>query len=62
VPSSKVSLASYEPSEFGCRQILDDLLSNALKFIPAGGIVLAHNAGDAVVTVRDSVADGSIEV
>ena len=39
------------------RQILDNLLSNAMKFTPAGGTVelsLAQKAGDAVVTVRDS--------
>ena len=39
------------------RQILDNLLANAIKFTPADGTVelsLAQEAGHAVVTVRDS--------
>ena len=39
------------------RQILDNLLANAIKFTPADGTVelsLAREAGHAVVTVRDS--------
>jgi len=39
------------------RQILDNLLANAIKFTPASGTIelsLTQQAGDAVVTVRDS--------
>jgi signal transduction histidine kinase len=39
------------------RQIVDNLLSNAMKFTPAGGTVqlsFVEEAGYAVVTVRDS--------